>query len=323
MNPILKNAIHSFQIEIDALQKTRDRLNENFVGAVKLLSSSNKVIISGIGKSGIIGQKISATFSSTGVTSVFLHPVEALHGDIGVVQAKDTAILISKSGNTEELIKLIPYLRMHNAKIIAIVGNVDSHLANNSDIVLDASVEMEACPFNLAPTASTTTTLAIGDALAICLMEEKKFTLQDFSKLHPLGQIGRTTNLSIKDIMKKRENIPILTPKSKFKDALISMTEKPFGCLCITDLENKLIGILTDGDIRRILKNAANLDEILDIELHKIMISTPVIISPDATLVEALAYMENREQQISVLPVVSQVKELIGLVRIHDIVGGK
>lgn len=319
-SPILKNARHSFQVEIDALQKTKDRLDENFIKAVKLLAISNKVIVSGIGKSGIIGQKISATFSSIGVTSVFLHPVEALHGDIGMVQPKDVAILISKSGNTEELIKLIPYLKMQNAKMIAIVGSTDSHLASHSDIVIDASVEMEACPFNLAPTASTTTTLAIGDALAICLMIEKRFTLENFSKLHPLGQIGRTTNLCVKDVMKKIKDMPILSPKSKLKDAIIIMTEKPLGCLCITNLDNKLLGIITDGDIRRLLKKTTNLDDILNIELHKIITSKPVTISPEATLVEALALMENRKNQISVLPVISANK-LVGLIRIHDVVG--
>ena len=319
-SPILKNAKYSFQVEIDALQRTKNKLDENFIRAVKLLATSNKVIVSGIGKSGIIGQKISATLSSTGVTSVFLHPVEALHGDIGMVQPKDVAILISKSGNTEELIKLIPYLKMQNAKMIAIVGNTDSHLASHSDIVIDASVETEACPFNLAPTASTTTTLAIGDALAVCLMIERKFTLQNFSKLHPLGQIGRTTNLCVKDVMKKINDIPILSPKANFKDAIIAMTEKPLGCLCVTNLDNKLLGIITDGDIRRLLKQATILDDILNIELHKIITSKPVTITTDATLVEALALMENRKNQISVLPVISANK-LVGLVRIHDVVG--
>jgi arabinose-5-phosphate isomerase len=320
ISPILKNARQSFQIEIDAIQRTKDRLDENFISAVKLLAASNKVVISGVGKSGIIGQKISATLSSTGVTSVFLHPVEALHGDIGMVQPKDVAILISKSGNTEELIRLIPYLKMRNAKMIAIVGNTDSHLASNADIVLDASVEIESCPFNLAPTSSTTTTLVIGDALAVCLMIERKFTLQEFSKVHPLEQIGRTTNLSVKDVMKKRENIPVLNPKSIFKDALIAMTEKPYGCLCITDTKNNLMGILTDGAIRRLLKQATSLDDMLSIELHKIMTSKPVTILPDAPLVEALALMENREKQISVIPVI-QAGKLVGLIRIHDVVG--
>jgi len=319
-SPILKNARYSFQIEIDALQRTKDRLSDNFIKAVKLLAASNKVIISGVGKSGIIGQKISATLSSTGVTSVFLHPVEALHGDIGMVQPKDVAILISKSGNTEELVRLIPYLKMRNAKMISIVGNTDSHLASNSDIVIDASVETEACPFNLAPTASTTTTLAIGDALAVCLMIERKFTLQDFSKLHPLGQIGRTTNLLVKDVMKKIDVIPTLSPKANLKDAIISMTEKPLGCLCVINLENKLLGILTDGDIRRLLKQTSNFDELLNMKLCNIITSEPVTIKQNATLVEALALMENRNRQINVLPVVKE-KKLIGLVRIHDVVG--
>jgi arabinose-5-phosphate isomerase len=319
-NQIIENAKHCFNVEIEALKRTAASLNQEFIKAVKLLLGSHKVIVSGVGKSGIIGQKIAATLSSTGVTSVFLHPVEALHGDIGMVQSDDVAILISKSGNTEELVRIIPYLKMRNAKMIAIVGNKTSHIASNSDVVLDASVESEACPFNLAPTSSTTTTLAIGDALAVCLMRERNFTLEDFSKLHPLGQIGKTITLSVSDVMKNINDIPILNKKASFKDALIAMTQKPMGCLCITDPDNKLLGILTDGDIRRVLQNANNIENILSVELNEIMISAPVTISEKAQLVEALALMENRKNQISVLPVVDN-KKLIGLIRIHDVVG--
>jgi arabinose-5-phosphate isomerase len=314
-NPIIKKAKQVISIEIEALQRISDLLNEEFVRAVKLIASANKVVISGVGKSGIIGQKISATFSSTGVSSVFLHPVEALHGDIGMVQKDDVVILISKSGNTEELTKLIPYLKMRSAKIIAIVGNTSSFLAANSDIVLDVSVELEACPFNLAPTASTTVTLAIGDALAVCMMIERKFTLEDFSRLHPLGQIGKTITLSVKDVMHKFDDIATTYSTTIFRDALILMSQKPLGGICIINEKRELIGILTDGDVRRVLQN---FNDILDLKMEQIMTSNPITIEENAPIIEALALMENRNKQISVLPVVRN-KVLIGLIRIHDI----
>ena len=314
-NTIIKKAKQVISIEIDALQRTSNLLNDEFVRAVKLISNANKVVIAGVGKSGIIGRKIAATLSSTGVSSVFLHPVDALHGDIGMVQKDDVIILLSKSGNTEELVKLIPYIKMRSAKIVAIVGNTTSYLASNADIVLDGSVEIEACPFNLAPTASTTVALALGDALAVCLMIERKFALEDFSRLHPLGQIGRTITLSVKDVMHKYEDVAITDSNTIFKEALILMSLKPLGCICIVDEYRKLLGILTDGDVRRVLQNFNN---VFELEINTIMTSNPIIVDENASLLEALALMENRANQLSVLPVVHN-KILIGLVRIHDI----
>jgi len=314
-NTIIKKAKQVISIEIDALQRTSNLLNDEFVRAVKLISNANKVVIAGVGKSGIIGRKIAATLSSTGVSSVFLHPVDALHGDIGMVQKDDVIILLSKSGNTEELVKLIPYIKMRSAKIVAIVGNTTSYLASNADIVLDGSVEIEACPFNLAPTASTTVALALGDALAVCLMIERKFALEDFSRLHPLGQIGRTITLSVKDVMHKYEDVAVTDSNTIFKEALILMSLKPLGCICIVDEYRKLLGILTDGDVRRVLQNFNN---VFELEINTIMTSNPIIVDENASLLEALALMENRANQLSVLPVVHN-KILIGLVRIHDI----
>lgn len=316
-NCIIEKAKGVIATEIEALNSSLLRLDDEFAKAVKLIEKSNKVIISGVGKSGIIGQKISATLSSTGVSSVFLHPVEALHGDIGMVQKNDVALLLSKSGNTEELIKLIPYLRMRSAKIVSIVGNTSSFLASNSDVVIDGSVKKEACPFNLAPTSSTTVALALGDALAVCLMLERKFSLEDFSRLHPLGQIGRATNLRVKDVMCKFNDIAVTSPNTIFKDTLIKMTEKPLGCICIIEENRKLIGILTDGDIRRVLQR---FDNVLNIEISNVMTVNPITIHENAPLVEALALMENRTNQISVLPVVEN-EVIIGLIRIHDIIG--
>ncbi|MDR0926326.1 MAG: KpsF/GutQ family sugar-phosphate isomerase [Ignavibacteria bacterium] len=315
IEPIIERARAAISVEIEALERVSHSLDANFVAAVRLILSSHKVIVSGVGKSGIIGQKISATLSSTGVTAVYMHPVDALHGDIGMVQSDDVAILLSKSGNTEELVRLIPYLKMRNAKIIAIVGNLTSYLASNADIVLDGSVAIEACPFNLAPTASTTAALALGDALAICLMSERGFTLEDFSRLHPLGQIGRATTLCVKDVLHKPEEVAIGGLGTKFKDALIKMSEKPLGCICVLGSSDELLGILTDGDIRRALQGYSN---VLEITLGEIMTAKPVTVGLSAPLVEPLALMENRERQISVLPVVENGK-FMGLVRLHDI----
>ena len=391
---IIDKAKEVLAVEIAALERLSARLDENFINAVELIAKTvgsinrhselvsaslvittdaeinsarreknsretGKIIVSGVGKSGIIGQKIAATFSSIGVSAVFLHPVEALHGDIGMVQKDDAVILLSKSGNTEELTRLIPFLKMRSAKIIAITGNPTSFLATNADISLDASVEKEACPFNLAPTASTTVALAIGDALAVCLMQEMGFTLEDFSRLHPLGQIGRTTNLTVKDVMQR--DIAIASVDTVFKDALILMSQKSFGCICVvekpmvndkmvnddkgeqtsplqtckdaisistvgagsacptTDINHyKLLGILTDGDVRRVL---SNYDNVLEMKLKDLMTVNPVTVRQDAPLVEALALMENRVNQISVLPVVAD-GILLGLIRIHDILKG-
>lgn len=306
-----------FQDEIDALIKTKSLLNSEFEDAVRLIANSHKVIIAGVGKSGIIGKKIAATFSSVGVSSVFLHPVDALHGDIGIVQEGDVAILLSKSGNTEELVKFIPFIKMRNAKIIAIVGNKDSYLSRHADISLDGSVEKEACPFNLAPTSSTTVALAIGDALAVCTMKLRNFTMEEFSKLHPLGQIGRTVTLKVKDVMHTGEKIPRVAIDSDFKTAIIEMSKKPLGCVVVTNDNFDLFGMLTDGDIRRTL---SNVDDLRGISVSEIMTKKPVTVGDEAFLVEALALMENRTSQINVLPVVDRANKVIGIIRLHDIV---
>ncbi len=314
---IIGNAKRVFDMEIASLEHTKNLLNTDFEKAVNLIASCNKIIVSGIGKSGIIGQKIAATLSSTGTSAVFLHPVEALHGDIGMVQKGDVAILLSKSGNTSELVQLIPYLKMRAANIISIVGSANSFLARNSDAILNASVEREACPYNLAPTTSTTVSLALGDALAVCLMKVKNITLDDFSRLHPLGQIGRTVTLSVKDVMHHINDIATISHNKKFHEALIEMSRKPLGCICVIDKEGTLDGILTDGDIRRVLQKHDNYKELV---IGNIMTKSPITINDSAPLVEALALMENRAMQISVLPVVKD-RKLIGLIRIHDIVG--
>lgn len=313
---ILEIANRVFDDEISELKKVQSKLDNSFAKAVELIVNSHKVILSGVGKSGIIARKIAATFSSIGISSIFLHPVEALHGDIGTVQKGDVAILLSKSGNTEELIRLIPYLKMRSAHIVSITGNTNSYLSRHSDATLDGSVEKEACPFNLAPTSSTSAALLLGDALAVAAMKTKGLSLEDFSKLHPLGQIGRTITLKVKDIMHSGEALPIIPLKATFKEALIEMSRKPLGCVFICDDDNNLLGIITDGDVRRLI----NLhDNLLEIIVEDVMTKNPITIDEEALLLSALATMENRQSQINVLPVVAE-RKIIGLIRLHDIV---
>lgn len=313
---IMAIAYKAFDDEINELQSVKSRLDENFAKAVRLIVGSHKIIVSGVGKSGIIAKKIAATFSSIGISSFFLHPVEALHGDIGTVQKGDVAILLSKSGNTEELVRLIPYLKMRSANIISITGNTNSFLSRHSDAVLDGTVEFEACPFNLAPTSSTTAALVLGDALAVCSMKIRGLSLEDFSKLHPLGQIGRTITLKVKDAMHFGEAIPIIKLNATFKEALIEMSRKPLGCVCICDENDMLLGIITDGDVRRLLNVHDNLKEII---VKDAMTVNPISIDQESLLLSALATMENRTSQINVLPVVEGVK-LVGIIRLHDII---
>lgn len=306
-----------FQEEVDSIIKSIDKIDENFADAVGLISNANKVVLSGVGKSGLIARKIAATLSSIGCSSTFLHPVEALHGDIGLVQKDDVAILLSKSGTTDELNKLIPYLKMRGAKIISILGKINTTIGNYSDVVLDASVDKEACPFNLAPTSSSTLALVYGDALAMAVMKMKNTTLEDFSRLHPLGLIGRSITIKVADIMHKGNNIPLISPEAKFKDAIIEISNKNLGCVCVHSTNNDLIGIITDGDVRRVFQKTENISDIL---VQDVMTKNPIKISGESYLQEAIALMENRDSEISVLPVTDEMNKIIGVIRLHDIV---
>ena len=314
---ILSIGIQALDDEINALISAKNRLSSEFAAASVMLADANKIVISGVGKSGLIARKIAATFSSIGVSAIFLHPVEALHGDIGIVQKGDVAILLSKSGTTEELVKLLPYLKMRDSKIISIIGNVNSAIGRFSDIILDGSVEKEACPFNLAPTSSSTLALAIGDALAISVMKLRNVTLEDFSRLHPLGQIGRSVTVRVSDIMHSGDEIPVISKESSFRDAIIEITKKDLGCVCAVDESNQLLGIITDGDVRRILQKS---EDMRGLNVDNIMTKNPITIGKDAFLHESLAVMENRNSEINVLPVVDNGNHLIGVIRLHDIV---
>ncbi len=319
INDITEEIKRVFTEEIATLESAKLRIGDEFSQAVELIASANKIILSGVGKSGLIARKIGATLSSFGVSSTFLHPVEALHGDIGLVQKYDVTILLSKSGSTEEIVRLVPYLKMRQSKIISIVGNMNSFLARVSDVVLDGSVAREACPFNLAPTSSSTLAVVIGDALALAVMKKLNITLTDFSRLHPLGQIGRNITVKVSDIMHKGSKIPLISPESSFRDALIQISNKKLGCVCITNDSNQLIGIITDGDVRRILEKNENLR---GLKVEHVMTKNPITIEPEAFLNEALALMENRNSEISVLPVVDSEYYLVGVIRLHDIIKG-
>lgn len=305
------------QEEIRALQYTCGKLDTSFLQSIDMIAASGKVIVSGIGKSGLIGQKIVATLVSTGTPAVFLHPVEALHGDIGIAEPGDCALLLSKSGNTAELLRLVPSLKTRQIKMIGILGATDSPLARLADIVLDASVEREACPLNAAPMSSTTVALVLGDAIAAALMKRNGFSIGQFAALHPLGQLGRNISLRVADVMHGGEQLPVIPPAASFREALIEITARGLGCVCVVDEKRRLCGIVTDGDIRRTLQQH---EDIATLRVADVQTSNPITVSPGALIGEALSLMENREHQIGVLPVVSEQGECVGVVRVHDIV---
>jgi len=314
---LLQDFANVFDIEIESLILAKSKIGENYQSAAELIANSNKVILSGIGKSGLIAKKIAATLSSYNLSAVFLHPVEALHGDIGIIQHNDVVIFVSKSGSTDEIVRLVPFIKSRNAKIISIITNTKSYLGANSDIVLEAAIEREACPFGVAPTSSTTVALVIGDAIAIEAALISKVTIQDFSRTHPLGTIGKTLTLQVKDIMHTNSNIQIIKNDAFFKDAIIEISKKKLGCVLVVNNLDELVGIITDGDVRRTLQK---FDEIRNIKVSDIMNDQPVTIKEDIYLDVALSIMENRESQINVLPVVDESKKPIGVIRLHDII---
>ncbi len=303
------------QFEAEQVHMAANRLDDAFEHAVKImLQHTGNTIVCGIGKSGAVAQKLTATLCSTGTRAVFLHAAEAVHGDLGVYTPGDPVILISKSGATPEMVRLIPWFKENNSVVIAIIGNLNSPIAEQADYVLNASVEREADPLNLAPTASSTVALALGDALAVALMEARKFTAEDFARNHPGGQLGRNLLLKVRDVMHPLETVAVLPKDAGFRDLILALSSHNLGAACI--IENRqLLGIVTDGDIRRSLLHASSTDAI---KVADIMTEKPVFTTPDATLREAIEIMENRPSQISVLPVLENTI-CVGLVRIHDI----
>jgi arabinose-5-phosphate isomerase len=301
-----------------AVLAAAQRLDQQFPKAVEfILAHRGKILITGLGKSGRIGEKVVATLSSTGTPAVFLHPVEAAHGDLGIYSAGDPTILISKSGATEELLRLVPILRERKSPLIGILGNVNSPLSKCMDVVLDASVQSEADPHNLTPSSSTSVALALGDALAIALMLARKFMPEDFARNHPGGQIGRNLGVNVLEVMKRNDDVAWASFDDPLKQVIIAMTERPLGAACVITQEGALAGLITDGDLRRALRIH---DDIRGLCVGDVMTRGPVTIHPDATLHEALDVMENRSSQISVLPVVDRATgRCLGLLRLHDV----
>ena len=294
-----------------------DRISSSVVEACDLIvKHPGKVVICGMGKSGLIAQKIAATLCSIGNKAVFLHAAEATHGDLGIYAPGDPTILISKRGSTIELVKLIPILKEFNSPLIGILGNMKSSLVDHMDIVLDASVSREVDPFGLVPTASTTLTLAIGDALAAVIMSHQGFTHEDFAKLHPAGDLGRRLRFTVEDIMQPINNVAVVKKDDKLRKVVIDMTEKPYGAALVLSDET-LLGIVTEGDLRLCLAENGDIDKML---VREIMSTNPISINIKAPLREALTLMEERESQISVLPVVNDDEKLCcGLLRLHDV----
>ena len=303
--------------EANELLQAADRVSESIVDAAKLIDNHNgKVMICGLGKSGLIAQKIAATFCSVGRKAVFLHAVDALHGDLGIFEAGDPTIVISKSGSTEEIVRLIPILKEFESPLIGIVGNMNSSIIDDLDIVLDASVDNEADPLGIVPTSSTTLTLSIGDALAGVLMSVKGFNKNDFARYHPSGSLGKRLLLTVENIMQHISNVAVVNTTDKLRKVVIAMTEKPNGA-AIVKCKNDGFGLITDGDLRRCLAEGEDID-LLDAE--RIMTTDPVSILSNSSVDSALKLMEDRRSQISVLPVVSEENgECLGLIRLHDI----
>jgi arabinose-5-phosphate isomerase len=308
---IAKNVI---KLEIDALKKLSEAIDENFKQAVEvILNTKGKVIITGMGKSGIIGKKIAATLSSTGTPSFFLHPAEAIHGDLGMISKEDTVVAISNSGETQELLAIIPTIKRWGNKVIAITNNLKSTLAKEADIHLYLNVDKEACPLNLAPTSSSTATLVLGDALAIALLELKGFTKEDFARFHPGGSLGKKL-MKVYEVMHKEDKLPLVREDEPLRETVIEMSEKGFGAAIIVDDNSKLIGIITDGDLRRFIKQGKSIDNSLTKDA---MTKNPKRTYPNNYILEVLEEME--KYNITVMPVVDEESRVVGLIHIHDI----
>ncbi len=318
MHDILETAMDVLKVEADSIMALTDRLDENFEGMIDcLIGITGKVILTGMGKSGIIARKISSTLASTGTPSFFMHPAEASHGDLGVISSNDAVIILSNSGNTREIISILPAIKFIGAKVIGFSGNKNSRLFAMSDYFFDISVKKEACPYNLAPTASTTVQLAIGDALAVSLLKKRNFLEEDFAKLHPGGSIGKKF-LKVTDIMHRGDEVPLVKDSALLKDAIIEMNSKRLGLTGVIDDNLCLCGIIVDGDLRRALLGSA--ENIIGRSVKNIMTKNPKTILKDALAVNALRKME--DLKITSLFAVESAdnNKPAGVIHIHDIV---
>lgn len=302
-------------IEANSILKMKDSINENFDKAIEILySCKGRVIVTGMGKSGLIGKKIAATLSSTGTPSYFLHPAESTHGDSGIITKDDVIIAISNSGETQELLNLLPLIKRFGVSMIALTGGLNSTLAKTSDVTLDISVEKEACPLNKAPTASTTATLVMGDALAVCLLEKRGFTEEDFLIFHPGGALGKGFLFSVEELMLKDEKLPIANENELFTDVIELISQKKLGLAILTDENGLMTGVLTDGDIRRTLIKYHNVQ---DLKAKDVMTQNPKTILPTELAAKALHLME--KYSITALTITDENKKPVGVLHIHDL----
>lgn len=316
---MLEQARQVLRMEAEAVLEQVERIDEHFKAAVEMIMACpGRTVITGMGKSGIIGRKMAATLASTGTPSFYLHPAEGIHGDLGMVTEGDVVIALSNSGETGEVLHILPSLRRIGAKLIAMVGNPNSTLAKNSDIVLNVGVAREACPLGLAPTSSTTAALAYGDALALALLSKRKFTASQFAVFHPGGSLGRKLLLTVEDIMHSGTENPLVKADISVQDALFVITDKGLGAVSVVDDDNKMLGVLTDGDIRRGLSKGV---DFLKRPVTELMTASPKTITKEKLAAQALHIMEsNRPKPITVLPVVDAENHVIGLLHMTDLV---
>jgi arabinose-5-phosphate isomerase len=321
---ILQEGLRVLRIEAEAILQIAKSLDQQFVDAVLLCyACRGRVVVIGMGKSGIIGKKIAATLASTGTPAFFLHPAEALHGDLGMVLKDDMVLILSYSGETPEVLHLIPSLKRQNLKIIAITGDIKSTLAQVSDIVLDVAVSEEACPLGLAPTASTTASLAIGDALAISLLSKRGFRKEDFASFHPGGTLGRNLLLKVEDVMHKGDTIPKVFEETPMREVILEMTAKKLGMTTVLSNDEKLIGIITDGDLRRLILSSENKGspDIFALPAKEVMSGKPITIRKEALAAEAINLMEG--SSITTLVMTTSHGFVEGVVHLHDILKTK
>lgn len=304
-------------VEIEGINAVMARLGDEFVQAVDMIMDCpSRLVITGIGKSGIIGQKISATLNSTGTPSFFLHPVEAMHGDLGMVTSSDVILAISYSGETAELNGLLANLRERKVRIIAMTGRPESTLASCSDVILNVRVPKEACPLGLAPTSSTTATLALGDALAVSLLKRKQFKEEDFRRNHPGGSLGERLKIAVREVMLTGDKIPVIDEHAALVAAVNELNEKNLGAVLVVNGENQLKGIVTDGDLRRLVTSGVS---ITGLPLERVMTAHPKSISGDLMAADALSIMQRHE--VTVLPVIEENGRLEGILHLHDLLG--
>ncbi len=311
----IKKAKEVITIEAKAVRDLIKRVNQDFLAAVNLIAKcKGRVIVTGMGKTGIIGHKIAATLSSTGTPSLWMHSAEAIHGDLGQVTRQDVVVVISNSGETEETKRLLPLIKKIGSKTIAMTGNAHSTLSKHADVVLDVSVDKEGCPLGLAPMASTTATLVMGDALAACLIVRKKFRKEDFAFYHPGGTLGRRLLLKVEDIMRKGTHLPKVQEQLKVKDVLLAITQARCGSACVLNARGRFVGIFTDGDLRRHIESDTHL---LERRVSDVMTRNPSTILKDKLAVEALRILQDRK--IDELPVIDRKNKLVGLLDVQDL----